>query len=917
MKTGLGLDLLIQARRGLATARPSAKAQRLRRGASRGGQVARMDPFALTNESSAMLHSAVSTAALMLVIAATSACNWGGGRGDTAVAAPQDVQMRVENLLPPGQSGHFSAEGQAMGSVTGNPADFGPHIDDQRLQYWSSQFKPGGFQNIQGREPDLEPKPGVSIYLDEYGVPAVYADTVTDLWFGAGYIMAVQRLFLMDGVRRQARGTLAELTGPGTVPQDAQTRILTYTDAEYSAMFASLSDTAQQATQGYVAGANQRIDEVLLDPSALPLEYVVLSSQPQHLTVNDVLASGVLMTRFVAAEGGNEMENVIALKALQEQHGASRGRDLFQDLFWVDDKKAAVTIPAAAASFANITTPLADREAVFQAQADFAQTLPDELLTGPGTGHLAEPAGLPLAKRLPDPAAQAARYFREFLGNLHGGSYMVIVGGAKSANGLPLLFNGPQLGYSYPSLLAEIEVHGAGFHARGATVPGLPVVGIGYGERIAWGLTTGYSKTIDSFIADTSVGEGPNQYLYQGEVRDMECRTETVAYREAPQGVPTGPASFAEPVEVCRTVHGPVVARSEDGRWARAVQYAMWQREVETIEGVIDWQRASNLAEFHAAMEKVTWNENTMYVDADGNTAFYHPGLHPRRSPATDLRLPNRGTGEQDHQGMLRFDQTPQLVNPAQGYLANWNNKPATGWGDGVGGNAITRPAAPIQRVKNWQRLLAARDQISFTDLIEMDRQAGRQDVRAHAWLPLISAALTSGRLAAPEAALAEWLVNWDELHYNPAIDIQDEAALDRPAETIFHAFVEVMREQMFAALLPAELFARLSAVGNHEYDASPLDNLVLKVLDPELSSIPLRLDYSQGRDVPAWVQLGLAETRQRLEAQYGSSDPAQFRRIHHRDEVCSLTGGIVGPCITMPHQDRGSWNEIIGFERR
>ncbi len=854
----------------------------------------------------------VSPLLLCLLPALLAAC---GGAGRSSQAGSDAVQMQVRNLLPPGQSGHFSVDGQAVGTLTGDPADFGPHIDDQRLMYWSSEFKDGRFQDISGRQPDISPREGVAIYLDAFGVPAVHADTVTDLWYGAGYVMAQQRLFLMDGVRRQARGTLAELTGPETVPQDIQTRVLTYSEAEYQSMFEGLSETAQQAITGYVAGANAWIAEVNANPELLPAEYVLLSSQPAPLSASDVLAAGVLMTRFVASEGGNEMENVIALKQLEQMHGVTKGRRIFRDLFWVDDPKAAVTIPAPEGVFSNIRTPVSERLAVFEAQADFAVSLPDELLQGPGTGHAPVPALPLLGKALPDPAGEAARYLQAFLGNLHGGSYMVVLRGEKTANGLPLMYNGPQLGYSYPSLLVELEVHGAGFHARGATVPGLPVIGIGNGQRIAWGLTTGYSKTIDSFIEDTAAGEGPNQYRHAGAVKDMDCRSETVNYRQAPEGVPAGPPVFSEEVEVCRTVHGPVVARSADGSLARSVQYAMWGREVETIEGVIAWQQARNLSQFLEAMRQVTWNENTMYVDADGNIAFFHPGLHPRRHPSTDLRLPNRGTGEQDHLGFMAFEDLPHSINPAQDWLANWNNKPAVGWGDGVGGNAITRPAAPVQRVLNWQRLLAAEDRISMDRLIELDRQAGRLDVRAQAWLPLIRQALASGTLGEDEAALASILAAWDELHYNPDIDIEDENALDRPAETIFDVFVRAMRLLLFSDVLPEDLFERMSAVGNHEYDASPLDNLVLKVLNPGISGIPLLEDYSQGLPPALWIQQGLLIARAILEAEYGSSDPQDFRRVHHRDNVCSLTGGVIGPCITMPHQDRGSWNEVIGFE--
>lgn len=830
---------------------------------------------------------------------------------------PATATMRVANALPPGQSGHFSAAGLAVGSVSGNPGNFGAHVDDQRMMYWSSQFKSGEFQEIEGREPDMQPKEGVRIYLDEYGVPAVYGDTTEGVWYGAGYVMADQRMFLMDGVRRQGKGTLAALSGVADVPADVQQRVLGYSEAEYQAMFDALSEEARTAATGYRDGANQRISEMRLNPLALPAEYVVLQTLPEPFSISDIMAAGVLMTRQVASDGGYEMDNVQALKALQEMHGKQKGRDIFQDILWVDDPKAAVTIPPAEGQFHNISTPVSQREAVFNNLADYVLTLPDDLQEGPGTGDYPEPAGLPIVKRksVPSPAATAARYFANYLGSLHGGSYMAVVTAEKSANGRPLLINGPQLGYSYPSLLVELEVHGGGIDARGATVPGLPVVGIGYNKDVAWGVTTGFSKTIDSFIEDTSVGDGPKQYLHDGEVKTMECRDEVVNYREAPQGVPLGPAIFSETIEVCRTVHGPVVARSADGNTARSVQYAMWKREVETIEGIIGWMHASNYNEFKAAMEQVTWNENTMYVDRDGNAAFFHPGLHYRRASGTDLRFPNRGTGEHDFDGFLDFSELPQVLNPAQGFVANWNNKPAVGWGDNVGGDAATRPAGPLQRVRNWQDQLAAAGKVSFDDLIAMDKQSGREDVRAKLWLPLIRQAQEAGGLQAEESALAGLLLNWDQLHYNPAIDLADEEALDRPAETIFDSFVEAMRELMLQDVLPKGFYKRMALVGSHEYDASPLDNVVLKALNPSISGIPLRVDYLQGMGVNEWIQTGLAEARSRLEEQYASTDPQDFRRIHHRDDVCSLTGGIVGPCITMPHQDRGSWNEIIGFE--
>src|SRR3712207_2711557 len=111
-----------------------------------------------------------------------------------------------------------------------------------------------------------------------------------------------------------------------------------------------------------------------------------------------------------------------------------------------------------------------------------------------------------------------------------------------------MLVSGPQLGYSYPTQLWEVEVHGAGYDARGSTVPGLPTVGIGYGERVAWGLTTGNSKTIDSFIEEVRREGDALQYFHDGVWKDADCRVEEVRYRTAVEGVPAGPPVLASDV---------------------------------------------------------------------------------------------------------------------------------------------------------------------------------------------------------------------------------------------------------------------------------------------------------------------------------------------------------------------------------
>lgn len=915
-----------------------------------------------------------------------AACGGRSPQQDTNSTAPSAPPASttpgrtVLNILPPGQSSHFTSTNQAAGSGSGNPADFGEHVDDQRQLYWSFQYKPGEFMDISNASPVAEPIPGAKIYRDDFGVPVIHGSNRYTTWYGAGYALAQDRLFLLDGAVRQARGTLAELTGPETVPDDLEIRVTQYSEAEYTAMYNGLPAEAQEMIQAYVDGSNAWIDEVNAElsnnPSGdkVPNEYVVLTqSAVQNITIQDVIALGVFITRFVASEGGNEFDNVKALRDLEGSNGHSKAvaRQLFKDIMWLDDPKAAVTVPASDNTHtSNIAAPAggAARDNAFTAMADYADTLPLDLAKGDGTGDGDVPLlCMPVTKTNQSSSStvaaqeyarkQAQKHAQEQLAKMKpitrerlkqalarirkpqrtskGASYLVLADKTRTADGSTMLISAPQLGYSYPSLLAEFEVHGGGIDARGVTVPGLPVVGIGYGKRLAWALTTGNSKTIDSFIE--TLGATATTYMHQGVEKAMDCRDEVFRYRQAAGGVPFGPASCAVTHQICRTVHGPVVARSADNTHVRSIQYAMWGREVETIEGIIGWNKAQNLTEFTEAMKKVTWNENTGYADADGNIAYFHPGLHHQRHPGTDQRLPIPGDGSMDHGPLMSFSDLPQTVNPAQGWLTNWNNKPATNWGEGAGGHAVSLPAGPFARVVNWQDELAADSSITLTKLLAMDRRIGLRDPRAKGFVPILQKHRNTAGFTAQEAALVDLVLAWDQNHYNPAIDINDETARDTPAATAFDYIVKALRTRVVVSHIPGSLdndnteeFADvIAAVGSHEYDAPGIDNLVIKAFLPEVSDIPLTYDFFNGMTADQVLKAALADTITKMNADaadtsdmtpdlqgpnYVANDPTTYERIHHRDDVCSLTG-IVGPCITMPHQDRGSWIHILKFD--
>ncbi len=928
--------------------------------------------------------------------------------GPDTPAERAELILKATTALPPGQSGFISSTGQTNGMATDEPSDYGEHLDDQREMYWSFMSKDGLFHK---EGTPISPKEGVEIYLDEFGVPAVYADNIGDAWFGGGYIIASQRLFLMDAVRRLGKGNFAELTGCGSIAADLMQRTLSYTQAEYQTFFDELHPDSQASILGYRDGANAWLAEVRNDPNKLPAEYGLLTTTAQQIpdfTFDDLLAAGVFITRSVATDGGTEWQNIRALRALEAQFGQAEGRQAFFDLNWFEDAQAASTIPRSVATFSNHPVAASGREAVFNAAADYATALPDTLEHGPGTGVVtlpAECAGSPdalfsglggpqgntgtgggsasandaestkliegLAKnsdnvpegdaaaaesantapevgKKPVPAnpsftadmvANAVQSVQNWGAGLHGGSYMVVMRDPLTENGSTLMINGPQLGYSYPSQLVEIEIHGGEYNARGSTVPALPAVGIGYNEDVAWGITTGYSKTIDSFIdticSTDQIAAGTcaaDQFFHNGQWQDMSCRIETINYRLASMGAPVGPASQSITPKVCRTVHGPIVARDDAVGLARSVSYAMWMKELRNIDPIREWSRSTSFAEINATVKDLTWNENLMVASKDGNIAFYHPGLYPQRSAQTDQRLPIPGEGDQDFTGTLPFSAMPKIINPAQGFVANWNNKPAHGWLGGEGISSHSRPGGSRERVSVIQDLVSARDNWDFASLQELDKQLGTIDPKATAYLPnMIAFAVRQNEtLSDRQRGALLKIVNWDGGFYDFALDINDEEAKALPPTTIFTYWVQAIRDELFAPLKMMQLdgfqtpddsdddrsvFDRQAGVGNHVFDMSVLDNLAIRILQPSSSSLNVRYDWAGGRDADTILATTLNTALDRLETDFASTNPDDFQRTHPRSPICSLTGGVIGPCITMPYQDRGSWNQIIGWE--
>ena len=68
----------------------------------------------------------------------------------------------------------------------------------------------------------------VTVERDLWGVPHIRADSVEDLAEAQGYVMAQDRLWQMDLLRRVARGHLSEILGKSTLAIDKDFRTMQF-----------------------------------------------------------------------------------------------------------------------------------------------------------------------------------------------------------------------------------------------------------------------------------------------------------------------------------------------------------------------------------------------------------------------------------------------------------------------------------------------------------------------------------------------------------------------------------------------------------------------------------------------------------------------------------------------------------------
>ena len=638
--------------------------------------------------------------------------------------------------------------------------------------------------------PEDTPGGEVTIIRDEYGVPHVFADTEYDLYFGYGYAVAQDRLFQMEMLRRTTSGTVAEVLGPDYLELDVEVRN-GFLPQSIRDQYANLPTERHAVYEGYAAGFNAWIDEVEANPGALmPIEFNEHGFAPQRWEAYDVLliVAGGMMHRY--SDFNEEMTNLRFLQDLVALHGAEKAWQIFNALLPLYDVDSVVTVPVVETGLPDLTNP-----PMPPYLADMANTEPSPRIVLGEDG---------LIHDVPDHGARATLIAEQLLASGLPGpagfpttSNAWLANGDKVSDADAVLVNGPQFGWSTPSYVYGIGLHGPDFDLVGNTLLAYPMMLFTHNGTVGWGSTAGFGDQVDIFQLELNP-EDSEQYRYHGEWRDLEQRTENIAVKGEPD---------VEQV-FYRSVYGPVIEMDAEQGVAYSKKRSWEGREVASIDAWVRLSGVQDFTEFRQLLSNMAANINLYYVDASGNIGYNLAGAYPVRHEDHDNRLPALGNGDMDWQGYRPFDENPHTYNPEQGYIMNWNNRSAANWPNS---DLWWRRWSEADRADVLVRELEAKASLTAEELWEINSRSSYADLNRATMLSLLTDAFAAGEDADEAVSVALGLLqDWDGLW----TDSDGDGNFDSPAMLIMDQWLRTIAQEVLLDDIGDDNFPRFAAPG-------------------------------------------------------------------------------------------------------
>ncbi|MGC9343132.1 MAG: penicillin acylase family protein [Bacteroidales bacterium] len=314
----------------------------------------------------------------------------------------------------------------------------------------------------------------VLVIRDATGMPHIYANTEKELYQAAGYLMAQDRMWQMDLLRRLTTGRLSEILGKDLVETDQLFRALHFTQKS-RIIIDSCSAEVNSYLQAYADGVNQYLED---NWGKLPPEFSILGYEPEPWEPIYSL-------------------NLIGYMSWSLTAGWSTEDFLFRLQEKLEPRQVQALIPEVNYQETYVYPELGKRE-----EEAF-------VLLKSGNSKISE-LGLQV-----------------FMA-----SNNWAVSPSKSANGKAIMANDMHLELNAPGIWYQMhQVVEGKLNISGLVLPGQPFIICGHNEDVAWGMTNVSVDNID-FYLEILKEEDTTQYLLDGEWKDLRLEKEIIYTKE-------------------------------------------------------------------------------------------------------------------------------------------------------------------------------------------------------------------------------------------------------------------------------------------------------------------------------------------------------------------------------------------------
>mgnify|MGYP003682942961 CR=1 FL=1 len=298
----------------------------------------------------------------------------------------------------------------------------------------------------------------VEVRFDEYGIPHISGDKIEDVYRVHGFIVAGERLFQMDLLRRLVQGRLSEVFGDKTLDADKMLRQILIKKTADKIVASDAFKNDQQMTmkmKAFLEGIHYYIDN-----QPLPVEFNLLNYRPERFTLSDIVG----VTGYMA-------------------------------LTFSEGIKADVFI------------------------SEMRDKLPDEKLALLRVGADADKDYFPSQKIVKsDVLNNIHKSIEQVTGvlPLFHGSNSWVLSGDRTVSGKPILANDPHIGAGNPHIFYEAHLKSRNFELYGNFIPLVPFAIMGHTPHSAWGITMAMVDDVNVY-AEKLDPQNPDVVMFNNE----------------------------------------------------------------------------------------------------------------------------------------------------------------------------------------------------------------------------------------------------------------------------------------------------------------------------------------------------------------------------------------------------------------